>query len=255
MEKKEKSLVEEGSKAAPKQFYIKVTADGPYLVYGNPPIDQEIILPNKEGSSWVYRKGTHFDSSASPTALCRCGHSKHKPFCDGSHKQATDWDPTETASQIPLLDEAKSYEGPDLLLFDNKRYCALARFCDAYGTVWSLVQQADSDEKNEVVYHEVGHCPSGRLAVWDKKNKKMFEPPFTPSIGILEDPGMKVSGPIWVKGGIRVERADGSSYEIRNRVTLCRCGQSSNKPFCDATHVSKRFSDRLPLEEKRGEEW
>ena len=62
-----------------------------------------------------------------------------------------------------------------------------------------------------------------------------------------------MSGPIWVKGGIRIEGADGKSYEIRNRVTLCRCGQSSNKPFCDGTHASMHFHDGLPLEKGKGE--
>ena len=46
MTKKENFPIEEGSREAPEQFYIKITADGPYFVYGNPPIDQEIILPN-----------------------------------------------------------------------------------------------------------------------------------------------------------------------------------------------------------------
>ncbi|UCF09264.1 MAG: CDGSH iron-sulfur domain-containing protein, partial [Thermoplasmata archaeon] len=44
-------------------------------------------------------------------------------------------------------------------------------------------------------------------------------------------------GPIWVRGRIPIESADGHIYEIRNRVTLCRCGWSSNKPFCDSSHL------------------
>jgi CDGSH-type Zn-finger protein len=52
-----------------------------------------------------------------------------------------------------------------------------------------------------------------------------------------------VSGPIWAKGGITVEAADGFQYEVRNRVTLCRCGASKNKPFCDGTHCSIKFND------------
>ena len=66
MTKKENFPIEEGSREAPEQFYIKITADGPYFVYGNPPIDQEIILPNAEGSSWVYQKGKHFETSENP---------------------------------------------------------------------------------------------------------------------------------------------------------------------------------------------
>lgn len=254
MTKKEEAPVEVGCHEAPEKYYIKITPDGPYLVYGNPPIDQEIILPNEEGSSWIYRRGTHFDSSKTPVALCRCGHSGHKPFCDGSHTHAHDWDPEETALHRPLLEDAEKVEGSDLLLADNEVYCAFARFCDAYGRVWNLVKRARSEEEKEIVRHEVGHCPSGRLVLLDKETHEIFEPPFQPSIGIIEDPGIKVSGPIWVKGGIRVEGADGRSYEIRNRVTLCRCGQSSNKPFCDGTHASMGFSDGLPLEEKE-EKW
>lgn len=252
MTKNESVPVEKGSKQAPEKFFIKITADGPYLIYGNPPIDQEIILPNEEGSSWVYQKGKSFDNSENPVHLCRCGYSKHKPFCDGSHAHA-DWDPTETSSKYPLLEGAEQFEGPTMILADNEKYCAFARFCDAYGRIWNLVQTAESEEERELVRHEVGHCPAGRLVLWDKETQKVFEPPFDPSIGIIEDPGIKVSGPIWVKGGIRIEGADGKSYEIRNRVTLCRCGQSSNKPFCDGTHASMHFHDGLPLEKGKGE--
>jgi hypothetical protein len=79
------------------------------------------------------------------------------------------------------------------------------------------------------------------LVAWDKRAKQAFEPVFDPSIGLVEDPQMGVSGPIWVRGGIPVESADGTPYEVRNRLTLCRCGASNNKPFCDGTHASTGF--------------
>jgi len=41
------------------------------------------------------------------------------------------------------------------------------------------------------------------------------------------------SGPLWLRGGIPVVAADGFENEVRKRVTLCRCGQSRNKPFRD----------------------
>src|SRR6266536_1245907 len=50
-------------------------------------------------------------------------------------------------------------------------------------------------------------------------------------------------GPLWVRGGVPVEAADGFEYEVRNRVTLCRCGYSKNKPFCDGSHVRTKFKD------------
>ena len=61
----------------------------------------------------------------------------------------------------------------------------------------------------------------------------------------MQDPHESVSGPISVRGGIVIESADGREYEVRNRVTLCRCGQSSNKPFCDGSHVGCSFHDHL----------
>ena len=35
--------------------------------------------------------------------------------------------------------------------------------------------------------------------------------------------------------------ADGFAHEVRDCVTLCRCGQSKNKPFCDGTHAAIKF--------------
>ena len=61
---------------------------------------------------------------------------------------------------------------------------------------------------------------------------------------MVQDTARLVSGPIWVRGGIPVLGADGAAYEVRNRVTLCRCGASTNKPFCDGAHASIRFNDR-----------
>jgi CDGSH-type Zn-finger protein len=56
---------------------------------------------------------------------------------------------------------------------------------------------------------------------------------------VTENPPGGAEGPLWVKGGIPVEAADGFEYEKRNRVTLCRCGRSGHKPFCDGSHLKK----------------
>ncbi|MCL1897984.1 MAG: CDGSH iron-sulfur domain-containing protein [Micrococcales bacterium] len=46
-----------------------------------------------------------------------------------------------------------------------------------------------------------------------------------------------------VRGPVQIVSADGENYEVRNRVDLCRCGESSNKPFCDASHVPAEYVD------------
>lgn len=48
---------------------------------------------------------------------------------------------------------------------------------------------------------------------------------------------------LWVTGGIPILRADGQPWETRNRVMLCRCGHSGNKPLCDGTHRSINFRE------------
>ncbi|MGI6665815.1 MAG: CDGSH iron-sulfur domain-containing protein [Christensenellaceae bacterium] len=70
-----------------------------------------------------------------------------------------------------------------------------------------------------------------------KKNGEKLEEALECEIGLVQDVPKNHRGPLWVKGGIQIEGADGTLYEIRNRVTLCRCGESNNMPFCDASHL------------------
>jgi CDGSH-type Zn-finger protein len=214
---------------------IEVTKDGPYLVSGNLPLSEQWIVTNDEGDSLEYREGKKFPAQAQ-YALCRCGHSSSKPFCDGTHGKVK-FDGAETASHQPYIEQAETIDGPAMTLTDQENLCAFARFCDPKGRIWNLVTQ-DSAEAQEIVKHEAAHCPAGRLVVWDKKTGKPIEPEFEPSLGLIEDTEKKVGGPIWVRGGIPIVSADGKTYEIRNRMTLCRCGKSNNKPFCDGNHAA-----------------
>ncbi|HVU07699.1 MAG TPA: CDGSH iron-sulfur domain-containing protein [Verrucomicrobiae bacterium] len=214
---------------------IQVTKNGPYLVSGNLSLSEQWIVTNAEGDSLEYREGKKFPAQAQ-YALCRCGHSANKPFCDGTHAKVH-FDGTETASHEPYLQQAETIDGPTMTLTDQQNLCAYARFCDPKGRIWNLVKQTDDPEVQKIVKHEAAHCPAGRLVIWDKATGKAIEPEFTPSLGLIEDTEKKVNGPIWVRGGIPVISADGKTYEIRNRLTLCRCGKSANKPFCDGNHA------------------
>ena len=44
------------------------------------------------------------------------------------------------------------------------------------------------------------------------------------------------NGPYVVEGVIKLVDKEGNEFETQERTVLCRCGQSSNKPFCDGTH-------------------
>jgi CDGSH-type Zn-finger protein len=221
---------------------VTVTKNGPYLVEGGVPLSHQHIVTNADGESLEWREGEKL-APAQKYALCRCGGSSTKPFCDGSHK-SNGFDGTETASREPYERQAGRTEGPTMLLDDAESLCAFARFCDPHGKVWNLVEKTDEPRAVKLVVHEAGHCPGGRLVARDRASGKAIEPHFEPSIGLVQDTAEGISGPIWVRGGIPVVAADGTTYEVRNRVTLCRCGASSNKPFCDGSHASTRFSGK-----------
>ncbi len=70
----------------------------------------------------------------------------------------------------------------------------------------------------------------------------MLAPPGGPAAEVVAAP----DGPYHVRGGIPVATPDGEPFEVRNRQTLCRCGRSSNKPFCDGSHWSAGFRDPAP---------
>ena len=225
---------------------IVVSENGPYLVYGRLPIALETIVPNAEKMSWDWREGRAFETGEA-VALCRCGQSGHKPFCDGTHEKVH-FNGRETASRAPYDELAETFPGPAMNLRDEEALCAFARFCDPGGKIWNLIERTDDPKVRELVIREAGHCPSGRLVVRDVGPGATHEPELPASVGIVEDPVLHVSGPLWVRGGVPVESADGRRYEVRNRQTLCRCGASRNKPFCDGSHASIKFRDGIPPE-------
>jgi len=223
----------------PRSPKIKIVKNGPYLVSGNIPMSKQTILVDELGHAVKWEEETCFPMKEQ-YALCSCGESSKSPYCDGTH-QKIGYDGTETASRGDYLEHPEVINGPDMMLTDAQQLCALARFCHRKeGGVWDLTEASNNPEFRASAIQGTWDCPAGRLIAWDKKGKSI-EPTYEPSIGIIEDPAKNVSGPIWVRGGIPIESCDGSAYAVRNQVTLCRCGKSRNKPFCDASHVSKGY--------------
>jgi len=223
--------------------HIVIKKNGPYHVSGAISLKIQEIVPNEEGESWDWKEGKVF-TTESEYDLCRCGQSKSMPFCDLSHLENA-FDGEETANNIPFKKQAKKIAGPTLILSDAEKLCAFARFCDPGGKIWRLIKKTDDPIIRALVIREANYCPAGRLVIHDKKTKKEVEEPLEPSIGLVEDMAFGCSGPLWIRGGIPIESADGKLYETRNRVTLCRCGASNNKPFCDGNHAGIKFSDGL----------
>ncbi|MEV5608592.1 CDGSH iron-sulfur domain-containing protein [Streptomyces sp. NPDC052225] len=219
---------------------VRVTENGPYEVAGGVPLTRQQIVADEAGDSVAWRETRTYETPEEPYYLCRCGHSGAKPFCDGTHQRIGFDGGEEPAARAPYLEQAGEEDGPELTLTDAERLCAFARFCDVQGSIWRQVQEPGTAD---AVTAEAGNCPSGRLVAWNLAVRAALEPSLPESIGVVDDPQEKVAGPLWVRGGVPVVAADGTPYEVRNRVTLCRCGASRNKPFCDGSHASIGFRD------------
>ena len=222
---------------------IKVSKNGPYIVSGKIPKIEYVIHCDSLGIpvNWILGKEYPVTEKC---ALCRCGQSKNKPFCDGTHA-AINFNGTETADLEQC--QAKEIHGPELILKDVEKLCASARFCHRSGEIWELIPKSDDPELKKIAIRNSCDCPSGRLLLRDKKTGKSLEPELGRSISLVEDPFMGVHGPIWVRGEIPIQSADGKIYGVRNRVTLCRCGKSLNKPFCDSSHYPEKSQGGITI--------
>ena len=214
---------------------VKVTKGGPYQVSGRLPLMKMVIKADYDGIALSWRRIETYPKKENYT-LCRCGKSKNKPYCDGSHIKS-DFEGTETADRSSYIKGTKVYDGPELKLTDKRELCVGAGFCTRAGNIWNLTTNSDNPEYRKTAIQEASDCPSGRLVEWDKKEKAL-EPVLQPGIAVTEDQD-GIAGPLWVIGGVDIEASDGYVYEKRNRVTLCRCGKSKACPLCDGSHLGE----------------
>lgn len=219
---------------------VTIMEDGPYLVEGWVPLARAEIVVDDNGDAVAWRETGRVDAGES-YALCRCGRSGSKPFCDYTHV-AIGFDGTETAGHGSFAETAADISGPKLGLMEAPKLCARARFCLRGGGLWHLVERCADPAVRALAIEEAQLCPAGRYVAYAEDGTAL-EPEFEPSIVLTEDPQKGVSGPVWVRGGVEIVDAEGAPYEIRNRVTLCRCGESKNKPFCDGAHIAAKFRE------------
>jgi len=180
--------------------------------------------------------GATLDSKAT-MALCRCGASGNKPFCDGSHaKVGFSGDNTADTGQ----DRQARYPGNAGEILDNRFVCAHVGLCtDRLAAVFKYGEEPWIDPDGapaEAIAEVVRQCPSGALAVTMQARAG----------GSEEGPsGITVSrnGPYYVRGGIDLAEARWGEGADPQRYALCRCGASKNKPFCDGSHWAIEFND------------
>ena len=203
--------------------------NGPYVVKG-----RQSLQDGGDGRSYEVKE---------VTALCRCGGSKNKPFCDGTHAKIGFHD-EKAADRTP--DRREDYAGDGVTIHDNRGICAHAGRCtDGLSSVFRLRKEPFIDPtgaRAEKIVEVVRSCPSGALSysIDGVEHRDLERSP-----GVTVVPG----GPYAVRGGAALEGAEFADGASREHLTLCRCGGSKNKPFCDGTHWNRNFDETAPSRE------
>ena len=220
---------------APTAPSINAAPNGPLLVSGDVALYRRRAVASEHGEPLAWATTERLE--AGPRyALCRCGQSANKPFCDGTHKRvgfAADDNAAGTYDE-----RSNVLGGTGIVVRDDRSICVHAGFCGTRVTnVWKQVPETGESSVRAQVIAMIGNCPSGALTYRFAADSDDVEPLMPQAIAVTDD------GPLWVTGEIGVTTSDGRTLEPRNRVTLCRCGESANKPLCDGTHKAAGFTD------------
>ena len=219
--------------AAPAARTISVAPNGPLVVNGDVALYRRRAVRSEHGEPLAWET-TEQIVAPGRYALCRCGQSGRKPFCDGTHAKVG-FVAVETATGT-YDDRSSELGGTGITVRDDRSVCVHAGFCGTRITnVWKAVPETGESTVRAQVIAMVERCPSGALTY--RFDAGDVEPLLLQAIAVTDD------GPLWVTGGVAVSTADGRQLEVRNRVTLCRCGGSANKPLCDGSHQKLGFSD------------
>lgn len=200
---------------------IEFSANGPYTVKGI------AGCRNSRGEPIPVQESTLY--------LCRCGGSQNKPFCDGTHKKIGFSGKREKTGPH---EATRDYAGHEITIHDNRSVCAHTGYCTEYSpSVFRMKREPWIDPNSEPAGKTIATikmCPSGALSYSVNQVLQRTEP-AAPSIHVLKD------GPYFVTGRPRL-KCDPAPL-LADHYTLCRCGASQNKPYCDGSHSKIGFKD------------
>jgi CDGSH-type Zn-finger protein/truncated hemoglobin YjbI len=188
-------------------------------------------------------------------ALCRCGASALKPYCDGSHAQ-TGFSSEKDPRRVP--DRRETVVGQQVTVLDNRGICQHSGLCtERLSTVFHAEGRSfitPSGGRMDEIIRATRDCPSGALSFAidgrEAREQVDYDNKREPAVHITKD------GPYRVVGGVRLVDGEGDD-EPRNEgaslehYALCRCGQSQNKPFCSGMHWYVGFKDPVPEPENQ----
>ena len=194
---------------------IEVQENGALRLSGQP------LVHDSEGKAFEIGK---------TVLLCRCGASKNKPYCDGSHNQINFNDQLSAGRS---KDEIMLFKGRKISIHYNKLLCSHAGACaqlkDVFNPERSPWIEPDGAAVDNIMA-VIKACPSGALHYSPPGGPAQHAMQKTESILIEEN------GPYHVSG-IALHNAHSINGRCQEKYVLCRCGASKNKPYCDGSHV------------------
>jgi len=207
---------------------ITTAKNGPYVVAN--------LITIKESV------GTAIPIEGPMMALCRCGESRTKPYCDGAHGK-NDFNDGKADDRQPR--QSDTYIGKKITIHDDRGICSHAGYCtDGLPKVFRMRTEPwiepDAETVGKII-ETIKKCPSGALS-YSIDGIKYDS--FSDSVEI----SMTENGPYTIKGSIELN--DDDSPESKEHYTLCRCGHSKNKPFCNGQHWYEKFEDDGKIQKK-----
>lgn len=217
---------------------IIVFPNGPYLVKGGIPLVRKIQVVSEFGEPLTWKTEDMIETREN-YSLCRCGKSSTYPFCDNTHRRIN-FDGTEMADTHTNHERRITYpEGEHISVSYDSYLCMNSGFCrNRLRGIEEMLPETGDSEIRALVMAMIERCPSGSYTFSIHPGEPDIEPDYPAQIAVtteITSDGL-IRGSLWVTGNIPIERSDGQPFEVRNRVTLCNCGQSLIKPLCDGTH-------------------
>ena len=175
------------------------------------------------------------------TALCRCGASRNKPFCDGSHKAAgISSEPNHTKIRNTPLTYSGVADGVPVTIGYTPVLCTHAAQCQARAASvfnpnakpWI---QPDGGNLTQIL-DVIAACPSGALRV------SIGDVPEQHMTSCETNIRIEKNGPYHVTN-IPLDAEFNGAGASHSKYSLCRCGLSNNKPFCDGSHYDAKWKD------------
>ena len=123
---------------------------------------------------------------------------------------------------------------PDLCVHATICFTELPKVFIPYERPWILMKSASTEK----IIDTVCQCPTQALSYfWNNKKQEEMknEEEKNTEISIIKN------GPYIIKGSFKITDIDGNEIVCEKSASLCRCGYTKNRPFCDGSHLESDF--------------